>query len=205
MGDNFKLKRTNFLSIVDNDYAKTRCFHNWIHFLNEHSNISFSLTAKSMLNVEMLKFVHKNSTIANIAENPGFKFPPGDPKIRTFEDDLNEFLQFLRNDLEDDPDSVDLLKFFRRIQATLENGKIPRYFYKKPLLKKWNMFLTIISYVFSPKTGGWHGLSVILHKMGLAVAYNLSINFVHLIMKRFLRFKLLKRIILSILGFFKLC
>lgn len=186
VGDNFEIKRTNFLSVLDNNPDKTQRFYRWIRFLNEHSNVHFSLTANVQLNVDMLEYIHMNSTIVNIDENIGFQFPLVDETIRISKDDLNELLHFPRDNLMDDPTSDELLKFFRSIQVTLHNGKIPRYFYKNHLPKEWNMFFTIISYTFSPKTGGWHRLSILLQKIGLAVAYNLSINFGYLIMEKIL-------------------
>lgn len=41
MGDNFKIKRTNYVSILENDPVQIECFHKWIRFLNEHSIVSF--------------------------------------------------------------------------------------------------------------------------------------------------------------------
>lgn len=57
MGDDFGLKRTNFVSILENDPEQTELFYKWIRFLNEHSIVSFALTTKTKLNVDLLRYV----------------------------------------------------------------------------------------------------------------------------------------------------
>lgn len=41
MDDNFILKNTNYVSILENDLARTKYFYKWIRFLNEHSIVNF--------------------------------------------------------------------------------------------------------------------------------------------------------------------
>ena len=40
MADNFQIKRTNFLSIMDADISRAGNFEKWIRFLNEGVHLS---------------------------------------------------------------------------------------------------------------------------------------------------------------------
>lgn len=55
MGNNFVLKRTNYVTILENNRAKTEHFYNWIRVLNEHFVASLALTAS--VNVDLLRYV----------------------------------------------------------------------------------------------------------------------------------------------------
>lgn len=36
MADNFVIKRTNYVSFLENNRAKAERFYDWVRFLNEH-------------------------------------------------------------------------------------------------------------------------------------------------------------------------
>ena len=44
MADNFQIKKTNFLSILENDISRAGLFVKWIRFLNEGSICHYALT-----------------------------------------------------------------------------------------------------------------------------------------------------------------
>ena len=185
MANHFSLKKNNYLSIRGNNPTRCKRLCKWIRYLNEHSYVKYALTANTMLNKRLLEHVHTTCKVATEGENTGFKFKIGEDEIRISEDDLNEFLELPREDLIDEPTLEELLEFFTDIYATLENGKIPRRFYKNHLPKEWNIFFTIISYVFSPKTGGFHGLNSMVQKIGVAVVHDLKINLGRMLMDKF--------------------
>ena len=44
MADNFQIKKTNFLSIIEGDISRSGIFEKWIRFLNEGSIAHYALT-----------------------------------------------------------------------------------------------------------------------------------------------------------------
>lgn len=110
-------------------------FLKWIRFQNLHSIVSFALTAKTKLNVDLLRYVHQNSYVSNIGNNLRFKFYV-DNLVRISEDDINEFLHLPRDNFIDLPDNANLINFFSGIRAHHDNGDIPPMFYKNDLPEK---------------------------------------------------------------------
>lgn len=136
MGDNFLIKRTIYISILDNDSAKIEHFHIWIRFLNEYSNVRTALTANIKLNVNLLRLIRYNSRTSNNGANLGFEFIVGNEVVRVSEDDLNEYLNLPKDNFVAPPSDAELLVFFQGINAALENGSVPRKFYKNALPKE---------------------------------------------------------------------
>lgn len=96
MADNFVLKKNNFISILENDTARTNQFYRWIRFRNHDSLVSFTITANVQLNTNILQFFRQRAIVASINGNLGVSLTIGGVTTRIFEDDLNEILGFLR-------------------------------------------------------------------------------------------------------------
>ena len=54
MAENFEIKKTNFLLILENDISRPGIFVNWIYFLNEGFVCHFALTYSVQLNFGLL-------------------------------------------------------------------------------------------------------------------------------------------------------
>ena len=61
MGDDFVIKKTNFVAILENDPVRIEHFSKWIRFLNEYSIVRFALTANVQINEDLLRHVTHNS------------------------------------------------------------------------------------------------------------------------------------------------
>lgn len=187
MADDFLVPRTNFLSFLELGPDVSLNFSFWVRFLNEHSLVHAALIANTILNVDLLRQVW---TTAVNSSNPslGFSFELGTRRIRIFEEDLNEVLGFPTENFEDDPDESDIIAFFYGIRCnTTLDGDIPSKLYNSMLPKEWNLFFNMLSYVFSTKTSGFHGITKLVKTLGFAVATNLRINFGRLIMGQILK------------------
>ena len=55
MADNFLIKKTNFLSIIEGDISWSGIFEKWIRFLNEGSIARYALTHSVNLNHGVIK------------------------------------------------------------------------------------------------------------------------------------------------------
>ena len=55
MAENLEIKKTNFLSIIENDISRAGLFVKWIRFLNEGSICHFALTNSVQLNFGLIK------------------------------------------------------------------------------------------------------------------------------------------------------
>ena len=82
MGDNFEIKKTNFVSILGNDLSKTGFLQKWIIFLNEHSLVKFALTANLQINADLIQHVTQNSYKADEGIQLGIEFDLGGELIR---------------------------------------------------------------------------------------------------------------------------
>lgn len=111
MGDNFVFKKTNFVSLLENDRTKNAQFYRWFPFLNEHSIARFALTAETQLNIDMLRYTRQNAYDSINGANLGIEFYVSDEAIRVPEDDLNDFLQLPRNEFIDPPDETKVFNF----------------------------------------------------------------------------------------------
>lgn len=134
----------------------------------------------------MLEFVHWNSAISYIEANVGFKFALGDDLIRISEDNLNEYLNFNRSNLIDEPISDELLTFFWRIYATLADDKIPLLQQESFTKRVEPMLHNLVLCIFS-KDSGWHGITILLQKIYLEVTHNLNVKYGHILMERILK------------------
>ena len=65
------------------------------------------------------------------------------------------------------------------------DGELPSKLYVRHLPREWNFFSNSISYVFAPKTGGFHGITTFNQEIDIAIAQNTRINLGHLIMGAF--------------------
>ena len=57
MAENFQIKKTNFLSIIEDDISRSGIFEKWIRFLNEGSIVHYALTHSVYLNHGLVKQV----------------------------------------------------------------------------------------------------------------------------------------------------
>lgn len=153
-----KLKWQIIYHFLKNDPEWTERFYKWIRFLNELSNVTFTLTANTKLNVHLLRFIRQNSFKSIIDDNSGLN--------SMLEMSLLGILKMILMNSYIFLDMTSLIHeamksscFFRGIWATLDNGETLKNFYKIVMPKEWNMFFTIISYSFSIKTGGWYKIS----------------------------------------------
>ena len=65
MADNFVIKKTNYLSILDNDVSRAGIFAKWIRFLKEGSICHYAMTHSVQLNSGLLKQVFTTGKRAN--------------------------------------------------------------------------------------------------------------------------------------------
>ena len=188
MADNFLIKKTNFLSILDNNISRSGVFEKWIRFLNEGSICNYALTHSVNLNQGLLKQVFLTGKRANQSNLSGLKFRFQHRTVHLTERDLNTALHLPTEGFDDYPTDEDLLGFFAWIQCSLdENNMIPRVIYQNHLPKEWHLFFTIISHAFAPKISGFHGLSKLIQIIGFSIAHNRRINFGHLIMEEIVK------------------
>ena len=188
MADNFQIKKTNFLSIIEADISRSGIFEKWIRFLNEGSIARYALTHSVSLNHSLLRQVFLTGKRANQGDLSGLKFRFQNRNVVLTELDLNTALHLPTEDFADYPSDEDLLGFFAWIQCSLdENNMIPRVIYQNHLPKEWHLFFTIISHVFAPKISGFHGLSKMIQIIGFSIAHNRRINFGHLIMEEIIK------------------
>lgn len=73
MADNFEIRKTNYLSILENDPDQNDIFFKWIRFLNEYSVVSYAVTTNIKLNVELLRFVHTTAENSFLDDQLGFE------------------------------------------------------------------------------------------------------------------------------------
>ena len=137
MADNFQIKKTNFLSILETDISRAGIFEKWIRFLNEGSICHYALTRSVNLNNGLLKQVFTTGKRANQGEISGFKFRLQNRTVFLNEKDLNTALHLPTEDFDDYPTDEDLLGFFTWMQCSLdENNMIPRVIYQNHLPKE---------------------------------------------------------------------
>ena len=188
MADNFQIKKTNFLSIIEGDISRSGIFEKWIRFLNEGSIAHYALTHSVSLNHSLLKQVFLTGKRANQGDLLGLKFQFQNRSVFLTEHDLNTALHLPTEDFADYPSEEDLLGFFAWIQCSLdENNMIPRVIYQNHLPKEWHLFFTIVSHTFAPKISGFHGISRMIQIIGFSIAHNRRINFGRLIMEEVIK------------------
>ena len=188
MADNFQIKKTNFLSIVEADISRSGIFEKWIRFLNEGSIVHYALTHSVLLNNGLLKQVFQTGKRATQGNLLGLRFKFQNRTVFLSEHDLNTALHLPTEDFTEYPTDEDLLGFFAWIQCSLdESNMIPRVIYQNHLPKEWHLFFTIISHTFAPKISGFHGLSKLIQIIGFSIATNRRINFGHLIMEEIIK------------------
>ena len=188
MADNFQIKKTNFLSIIEGDISRSGIFEKWIRFLNEGSIAHYALTHSVSLNHSLLKQVFTTGKRANQGDLLGLSFKFQNRSVFLTEHDLNTALHLPTEGFDDYPTDEDLLGFFAWIQCSLdENNMIPRVIYQNHLPKEWHLFFTIVSHTFAPKISGFHGLSKLIQIIGFSIAHNRRINFGHLIMEEIVK------------------
>ena len=188
MADNFQIKKTNFLSIIEGDISRSGIFEKWIRFLNEGSIVHYALTHSVNLNHGLLKQVFLTGKRANQGDLLGLKFQFQNRTVFLTEHDLNTALHLPTEDFADYPSDEDLLGFFAWIQCSLdENNMIPRVIYQNHLPKEWHLFFTIVSHAFAPKISGFHGISKMIQIIGFSIAHNRRINFGRLIMEEVIK------------------
>ena len=188
MADNFQIKKTNFLSIIEGDISRSGIFEKWIRFLNEGSIVHYALTHSVNLNHGLLKQVFLSGKRANQGDLSGLKFKFQNRTVFLTEHDLNTALHLPTEDFADYPSDEDLLGFFAWIQCSLdENNMIPRVIYQNHLPKEWHLFFTIVSHAFAPKISGFHGISKMIQIIGFSIAHNRRINFGRLIMEEVIK------------------
>ena len=130
MYDNFQIKKSNFLSILDTDISRDRLFVKWILFLNEGSICHYALTHSVNFNSGLLKQVFTTAKRANQCEISGFKFKLHNRTVFLNETYLNTALHLPTENFDDYPSNEDILGFFTWIQCSLdENNVIPRVIY----------------------------------------------------------------------------
>ena len=188
MAENFQIKKTNFLSIVEADISRSGIFEKWIRFLNEGSIARYALTHSVNLNHSLLRQVFLTCKRANQGDLSGLKFHFQNRTVVLTEQDLNTALHLPTEDFADYPSDEDLLGFFAWIQCSLdENNMIPRVIYQNHLPKEWHLFFTIVSHAFAPKISGFHGISKMIQIIGFSIAHNRRINFGRLIMEEVIK------------------
>ena len=188
MADNFQIKKTNFLSIIEGDISRSGILEKWIRFLNEGSIVHFALTHSVSLNHSLLKQVFLSGTRATQGHLLGLSFKFQQRTVFLSETDLNTALHLPTEDFAEYPTDEDLLGFFAWIQCSLdENNMIPRVIYQNHLPKEWHLFFTILSHAFAPKISGFHGISKLIQIIGFSVATNRRINYGHLIMEEIIK------------------
>ena len=137
MADNFQIKKTNFLSILEDDISRSGFLEKWIRFLNEGSICRYALTHNVNLNHGLLKQVFTTGKRANQGNLSGLKFRFQNRTVFLTERDLNTALHLHTEDFDDYPTDEDLLGFFAWIQCSLdENNMIPRVIYQNHLPKE---------------------------------------------------------------------
>ena len=188
MDDNFQIKNTNFLSILENDISRERLFVKWIRFINEGSICHYSLTHSAQLNSELLRHVFISAKRANQGDILGFKFKLHNRYVYITETYINAALHLPVDNFVEYQSNEELLEFFQWLQCTLdENKRVPRVLYRNHLPKEWHLFFTTISHVFAPKISGFHGISRLIQIIGFSIAYNRRINFGPLIMEEIIK------------------
>ena len=188
MADNFQIKKTNFLSILENDISRAGLFVKWIPFLNEGSICNYALTYSVQLNFGLLRQVFITTKKSNQGEVLGFKFRLQNRYVYITESDINAALQLPVDNFAEYPTNEELLRFFLWMQCTLdENNMVPRVVYQNHLPKECHLFFTTISHVFAPKISGFHGISRMIQIIRFAIAHNRRINFGHLIMEEIIK------------------
>ena len=137
MADNFQIKKTNFLSIIEADISRSGIFEKWIRFLNEGSIAHYALTHSVSLNHSLLRQVFLTGKRANQGDLSGLKFRFQNRNVVLTELDLNTALHLQTEDFADYLSDEDLLGFFAWIQCSLdENNMIPRVIYQNHLPKE---------------------------------------------------------------------
>ena len=188
MADNFQIKKTNFLSIIEGDISRSGIFEKWIRFLNEGSIAHYAMTHSVSLNHSLLKQIFITGKRANQGDLLGLKFKFQNRSVFLTEHDLNTALHLPTEGFADYPSEEDLLGFFAWIQCSLdENNMIPRVIYQNHLPKEWHLFFTVVSHTFAPKISGFHGLSKLIQIIGFSIAHNRRINFGRLIMEEIVK------------------
>ena len=137
MVDNFLIKTTNFLSILEDDISRSGILEKRIRFLNEGSICRYALTHSVNLNHDLLKQFFTTGKRANQGNLSGLKFCFQNITVFLTERDLNTALHLPTEDFDDYPTDEDLLGFFASIQCSLdENNMIPRVIYQNHLPKE---------------------------------------------------------------------
>ena len=92
MVDNFQIKKTNFLSILEAHISRAGIFEKRIRFLNEGSICHYALTRNVNMNNGLLKQVFTTAKRVNQGVLSGFKFRLQNRTIFLNEKDLNTAL-----------------------------------------------------------------------------------------------------------------
>lgn len=67
-------KKTNVVSLLENDGTKSAQCYQWLRFLNEHYIASFAVTAKTQLYVDKLRYIRQNANDSTNKSNIGIEF-----------------------------------------------------------------------------------------------------------------------------------
>ena len=141
MVDNFIIKKTNYLSILENNISRAGLFVKWIRLLNEGSICHYALTHNVQLNSGLLKQVFTYGKRANHGEVSGFKLWLPNRSVFITKTDLNTALHLSTDNFVEYPSNEELLGFFTWKQCTLdENNMVPRVLYQNHILKEWHFF-----------------------------------------------------------------
>ena len=117
MADNFQIKKTNFLSILENDISRAGLFVKWIRFLNEGSICNYALTHSVQLNFGLLIQVFTTAKKANQGEILGFKFRLQNRFVYITKTDVNTALRLPVDNFDEYPSNEELLGFFQWLQV----------------------------------------------------------------------------------------
>ena len=113
MADNFQIKKTNFLSILENDISRAGFFVKWIRFLNERSICHYALTQFAQLNFGLLRHVFTSAKKSNHGDIFGFKFKLQSRYVYITKTDINVAFHLPVENYDAYPSNEELLEFFQ--------------------------------------------------------------------------------------------
>lgn len=170
MTTSFVLAKTNFIIVENNEEVSKSKFCKWVRFLSENSVVRTAMTKHTMLNFNMLREMFVSANVSNQGAELGFTCTIKGKNSQNLRKWSQRALDLPTDNYEDTPDDVDIINFFNSIHCTKEgSGKLPKKLYIKHLPKEWNFFFNCISHVFVPKTGGFHGITLLNQKIGIAI------------------------------------
>ncbi|KAL8121917.1 hypothetical protein AgCh_018593 [Apium graveolens] len=149
-------------------------FKPWIRFLNDHSIVSSAIKSNVLLNVDLLRLSCTTSTVAD--DFKSFSFTVANTQYVVDEIVANRALNFPMDNLCNLPSENDISNFFNAIhyQGVINLTKLS----KSNLVSEWDIFFDTLSKVFANCTkSNFHNITSTLQYIGLAVVFNLRINF----------------------------